>query len=175
MCDCETRECYTISLDSVFSAAPNSNSSFVAYLNIPLRNVVQAELLSASIGISTTPVAVYIHIEELVSKFNTYAPLRYTISSTGETSNTGAVTQLQSNIASLAQSFATFHTSGNSGRQFFNQQNNYTATSVYINPIRTLDKLTVEIYDETGEITPTDSPTLLVFRFWCAKNNNCLY
>jgi len=174
-CDCETRECYTISFDSVYAAAPNSNSSFVAYIDCPLRNVVKAELLSASIGISTTPIAVYIHIEELVSNFNTYAPLRYNISSAGGTSNTGSVTQLQSNISSLAQSFVTFHTNGSAGRQFFNKQSNYEATSTYINPIRKLDKLTVGIYDETGQITPTDSPTLLVIRFWCANNNKCLY
>lgn len=177
MCDydCETRECYTISLDSVYAAEPNSNSSFVSYIDVPLRNVVKAELLSASIGISTTPIAVYIHIEELISNFNTYSPLRYNISVGGNTSNVGAVSQLQSNIASLAQSFVTFHTSGNAGRQFFNKQSNYEATTTYINPIRKIDKLTVQIYDETGEIAATDSPTLLVIRFWCAKNNKCLY
>ena len=44
MCDTEV---YTIRVDSL---GASSNTSFVGYLNIPLRNVVKAELLSASVN-----------------------------------------------------------------------------------------------------------------------------
>ena len=42
MCDTEV---YTIRVDSV---GASSNASFIGYMNIPLRNVIKAEILSVS-------------------------------------------------------------------------------------------------------------------------------
>jgi hypothetical protein len=173
MCDCETREVYTISVDSVYASAPNSNASFVVYLNTPLRNVVRAELLSASIAESSN--AVYIHVSELVTKFNDHAPLQYTLSSAGASSNTGAISQLQSNLSYISEAFAVIHQPSVSGRKYFHKQADYEASAVYRDPIRTLDKLTVKLFNGVGEQPTSDSSTFLLFRFECAKNNKCLY
>ena len=43
---CEQYETYTVKLDSRGAA---TNSSFVGYIDIPLRNVVKVEVLSANI------------------------------------------------------------------------------------------------------------------------------
>jgi hypothetical protein len=173
MCDCETREVYTISVDSNYASDPNSNASFVAYLNTPLRNVVRAELLSASIP--DTANVNYIHVSELVTKFNDHAPLQYTISSAGASSNAGAVTQLQSNLSYISEAFAVVHQPTVSGRKYFHKQGDYEASAVYRDPIRTLDKLTVNIFNGLGELPTLNSTTYLLFRFECAKNNKCLY
>ena len=45
--ECERYETYTLKVDSIFAPA---NNSFIGYINIPLRNVVKAEVLSASIS-----------------------------------------------------------------------------------------------------------------------------
>jgi hypothetical protein len=70
MCDTEV---YNVRVDSVGAA---SNMSFVGYLNIPLKNVIKAELLSvgfhANASSPTTTYAYYVHIEELKSKFITH-------------------------------------------------------------------------------------------------------
>ena len=173
MCDCETREVYTISVDSVYASAPNTDASFVAYLNTPLRNVVKAELLGASVASSSN--VLYVHVSELVTKFNDHAPLRYTLSSAGASSNTGAVTQLQSNLSYISEAFAVIHEPATGGRQYFHKQADYEASAIYRDPIRTLDKLTVKLYNGVGEVPATDSPTYLLFRFECSKNNKCLY
>ena len=172
MCDCETREVYTISVDSVYASAPNTDASFVAYLNTPLRNVVRAELLGASMATSAN--VLYIHVSELVTKFNDHAPLQYALSSAGASSNTGAVTQLQSNLSYISEACAVVH-QPTSGRQIFHKQADYEASAVYREPIRSLDKLTVKLFNGLGEVPSTDSPTYLLFRFECAKNNKCLY
>lgn len=175
MCDCETREVYTISVDSKFASDPNFDNSFVVYLNSPLRNVVRAELLSASIGSTALSNVIYVHVQELVTKFNDHAPLNYTISSSGNSSNVGSVTQLQSNVSFISEALAVIHTPRTTGRQYFHRQADYEASAVYIDPIRTLDKLTVKLYDGSGEALSTEAPTFLLFRFWCSKNNRCLY
>ena len=179
MCDCETREVYTISVDSVYASDPNTDASFVAYLNTPLRNVVRAELLGASTATSAN--VLYIHVSELVTKFNDHAPLRYSIScgsssnNYGQYSNTGSVTQLQSNLSYISEAFAVIHQPANGGRQYFHKQADYEASAVYREPIRSLDKLTVKLFNGDGNVPSTNSPTYLLFRFECAKGNKCLY
>ena len=54
----------------------------------------------------------------------------------------------------------------------------YFPTTVdYINPIRRLDRLTINVYDSKGGyiVPATNVPTFLTFRFECAKGNKCLY
>jgi len=112
MCDTEV---YTIRVDTVNTTV--SNVDFVSYINIPLRNVVKAELLSASIAAnaSDTP-AIYIYIDELVSKFNDRATLQYTLSSSGKISTQGAVTADLPNLQYLKSSLAAIPTGSHAHR-----------------------------------------------------------
>ena len=178
MSSCETREVYTISVDSMYASAPNASNSFVAYLNTPLRNVVRAELLSASVdstGSAATANVFYIHVEELINKFNDHAPLKYSIAVSGNTSSTGSVSQLPTNLRQVSESFATVHTVPSSNRLLYAASSQYPVVSSYINPIRKIDKLTVSLYDQTGSSLAVNAPTFLLFRFECAKDNKCLY
>lgn len=83
---CCDREVYTIKVDSSNVSTINSNAaSFVAYLPVPLTNVVKMELLSACITPTTnTSPIVYFHVEELISKFVDRAQVTYTIVSRGD-------------------------------------------------------------------------------------------
>jgi hypothetical protein len=174
---CETREVYTISVDSLYASAPNASNVFTAYLNVPLRNVVRAELLSASIDSTGAPTSnvVYVQVEELVNKFHDHAVLKYQQSVSGNTSSVGQVTQVPVNARVMAEAFATVHGVPSGGRFLFASASQYPAYASYINPIRKLDRLTVSLYDQTGASLVANAPTFMLFRFECATDNQCLY
>lgn len=172
--ECERYETYTVKVDS--RGAP-SNNSFVGYVNIPLRNVVKAELLSASISSnsSTTPV-LYVYIDELVSKFNDKADVQTMISVAGTTSNIGPnPTSTVSNVAQLRTSIVAFPTEQASPRSIFTTSAFWNTEVEYIEPIRQIQHLTITILKDDGNLPTLSGTTHLVLRFTCSKHNKCLY
>jgi len=176
MCDTEV---YTVKVDSVYST---SNTNFVSYLNIPLRNVIKAELQSCSFHGNATSIptsAMYVHVEELVSKFNDRGNLQYNSSVAGIISSEGTAPYLTiSNTNTLATSLVCIPLSDGipDHRTIFTSGNYFPVEVAFIEPIRQIEKLTVNLYAATGaqpEITL--GPTLMTFRFTCSKPNRCLY
>lgn len=173
MCDTEV---YTVRVDT--SNTTVSNVNFTSYINIPLRNVVKAELLMASISanVADTP-ALSIYVSELVSKFNDRADLQYTLGSGGSISTQGALTGPIANIQPLKTAIALIPTEQVSARTVFTLSGSGFPTDVvFIDPIRQLQTLTVTIYKANGEaLSDTTGHTFLTFRFTCSKPNQCLY
>ena len=177
MCD-PANEVYTLRVDSVF--AP-SNNTFVGFINIPLKNVIKAELLSASIHAnSATTSYMYVYVDELVSKFNDRTNLLYYVQGAGTqtTEGTAQTGGAVSNVNQIATSIAAIPTEESANdRTLFSVANNYPAEVNFIEPIRAIEKLTVKLLTSTGApvATPTGQPTFLVFRFTCSKPNICQY
>jgi hypothetical protein len=173
MCDTEV---YTIRVDTVNTTV--SNVDFVSYINIPLRNVVKAELLSASIvaNASDTP-AIYIYIDELVSKFNDRATLQYTLSSSGKISTQGALTADLPNLQYLKSSLVAIPTDQTLTRTVYTESGSGFKTDViFIEPIRQLQTLTVKLFKANGNLLGDPAgPSLLTLRFTCSKPNVCQY
>lgn len=177
---CENTEVWTVRADSVGST---SNTSFVSYFNIPLRNVIKAELLAASFHANAnSPVstsAYYVHVEELKTKFLDRAELKYTLSVSGTQSNVGSTPTITvSNASQLATSLVCVPVSDGVAdhRTVFTIGNYFPVEVSFIEPIRQITKLTVNIYSSVGaQPTITGGPTFLTFRFTCAKPNTCLY
>lgn len=176
MCDTEV---YTVRVDSVYAA---SNTSFIGYLNIPLRNVIKAELLMASIhgNAASIPTSMlYVHVDELVSKFTDRTNLQYEIRVAGQQSTEGtAPSSTISNVNYLATAFVGIPLiDGAPDHRTIFTINGYFPTEIqYIEPIRQIEKLTVNIFASSGgQPTITDGPTFLTFRFTCSKPNVCRY
>ena len=176
MCDTEV---YTIRIDSVYSA---SNTSFVSYLNIPLRNVIKAELLSCSFHGNATSIptsAMYVHVEELVSKFLDRGNLDYNSQVAGKISTEGVAPYLTiSNTNMLATSMVCIPISDGipEHRTIFTTGGYFPTEVTYIEPIRQIEKLTVNLYASSGgQPTITGGPTFLTFKFTCSKPNRCPY
>ena len=173
MCDTEV---YTVRVDSINTTVSNVN--FTSYINIPLRNVVKAELISAVIpaNASASPV-LYVCVDELVSKFNDLATLQYTLGASGTVSTQGSLTAPISNLQCLKTAFAAIPAEQVSSRTVFTASGSGFPTDIsFIEPIRQLKTLTVSIYGNAGvPITdPTNlGSTFLTFRFTCAKPNVC--
>jgi hypothetical protein len=176
MCDTEV---YTVRIDSVYAA---SNTSFVSYLNIPLRNVIKAELLSCSFHGNATSIptsAMYVHVDELTSKFLDRGNLSYDSQVAGKKSREGTAPYLEiSNTNMLATSLVCIPLSDGipDHRTIFTSGAYFPVEIVYIDPIRQLEKLTVNFYASSGGQPIIDQgPTFLTFRFTCSKPNRCLY
>jgi len=173
MCDTEV---YTIRVDSI---GASSNASFIGYMNIPLRNVIKAELLSASFHANaTTPVTssgYYININELTSKFNDKTYLQYSINGSKEGANPSITT---SNVGQLASSLVFIPLEDNATsthRTIFTTNSYFTVEVPYIEPIRQIQQFTVNIYTAGGGQNDFIGPTYLTFRITCSKPNVCLY
>lgn len=176
MCDTEV---YTVRVDSVYAS---SNVSFVGYINIPLRNVTKVELLSVSLHANaTTPVntnAFYVHIEELVSKFNDRATPSYNSRVAGKISTEGQASAQVANAHQLASSLVCIPITDGTPehRTTFTCGNYFPVETSFIEPIRQIEKLTVNIFGAGGGQTDTTGgPTFLTLRFTCSKPNVCHY
>lgn len=183
--DCETREIRTVYVDSIGQA---SHGNFTTFLNIPLRNVVSAELLTVNLNYSTSTGGssnvVYVYCDQLVSKFNerTLPSLGeniggYPKDSSGTNIAIATASPLVSNTAYLQGALLRMNTEQTPGlaRSVYSQAGDYSSKVYFIDPIRQLDKLTIRLYGEDG--TPV-SPTLqgfFTFRFETVKNNICNY
>jgi hypothetical protein len=177
MCDTEV---YTIRVDSVYAS---SNSSFIGYMNIPLRNVIKAELLVASFHANanapTATSAFYLNIEELKSKFNDKTNLQYGSQVAGIISTEGAAPLAAiSNVGQLASSLVCIpvDTTSIEHRTTFTTSSYFPVEIPYIEPIRRIDQFTVNLYTATGaQPVITGGPTYLTLRITCSKPNVCLY
>ena len=171
---CEQYETYTIKVSS--RGAP-ANNSFVGYIDIPLRNVVKAEILSASVSSNSlvTP-AIYIYVDELISKFNDKAAVQTAISVAGNTSNIGPIpSATTSNVSQLRTSLACIPTEQINPRTVFTKGAYWNTEVEFIEPIRQIQYLTISVFRDNGDLVPLSGTTFLTLRFTCAQRNTCLY
>ena len=176
--NCADREVYTVRVDS-FGVCENY-STFQAFLDVPLRNVVKAELLMASIHQQFSNAICHVYVEELTSKFISRAGPAYTVGLGGTTSNVGVATQI-ANRGLVDRAFVSIPTSnvtsaGSDYRVVWTALNDFPTDIEYINPIRQIKTLTFTFLDgATGLPQTMDQMVYFVFRFECAKDNVCLY
>ena len=177
--NCADREVYTVRVDSFGVGTPYS--TFQAFLDVPLRNVVKAEVLMASIHQQFSSNAIcHVYVEELTSKFISRAGAAYNVGLGGTTSNVGVATQI-ANRGLVDRAFVSIPTSNvvagvTDNRVVWTSGKFYPTDIEYINPIRQIKTLTFTFLDgQTGLPQTMDQTAFFVFRFECAKDNVCLY
>ena len=147
-------EYHTITVDTL---GQDSANTFTCFLNQPLKNIVQARLVAARINTTTATEHCYISIDELNSTFNDRASNIY---------------DAQAPLSVLRNSFASLVTTDDTGIISF--RDNYPIAVQYINPIRRIDRLTINIRNEDAILITPPNPAennFLVFRFVCRKPN----
>jgi hypothetical protein len=146
-------EYHTVTIDTIGQTASNT---FTCHLQNPLKNVVQAKLLAANINTTVATKHCYVSIEELDSIFTERA--------SNEPNGQAATSIVRNSFASII----------GDGTASFNFKDNYPLVTQYVNPIRSIDRFTVNIRNQNGvPITPS-SPAknnFLVIRFVCRKPN----
>ena len=152
-------EYHTITVDTI---GQDSSNSFTCFLSQPLKNVVQARLLAARIRTKTATEHCYISIDELNSVFNDRATNVY---------------EGQASLGMLRNSFASIAHANTvaSGAQTISFKDEYPIATQYVNPIRSIDRLTVNIRNQSGvPIVPAlqaDRNNYFILRFVCRKPN----
>ena len=147
-------EYHTITVDTLNQTSANT---WTCFLTQPLKNVVQARLLAARINTTTATEHCYISIDELNSTFNDRATNVY---------------EGQDSLSVLRKSFASLVTTDDTGIISF--IDNYPIAVQYINPIRRIDRLTINIRNEDAVLITPPNPAennFLVLRFVCRKPN----
>ena len=147
-------EYHTITVDTLNQT---SAKTWTCFLTQPLKNVVQARLLAARINTTTATEHCYISIDELNSTFNDRASNIY---------------DAQAPLSVLRNSFASLVTTDDTGIISF--RDNYPIAVQYINPIRRIDRLTINIRNEDAVLITPPNPAennFLVLRFVCRKPN----
>lgn len=147
-------EYHTITIDSI---GQDSANTFTCYLQQPLKNVVQARLMATRINTTADTKHCYLSIKELDTIFNDRASNIY---------------EGQSSLSILRGSFASIVTSDDSGLISF--KDNYNLATQYIDPIRRIDRLTINLRDQNGTLIPPSNPAMdnfIVLRFTCRKPN----
>ena len=148
-------EYHTVTIDTIGQASANT---FTCFLSQPLKNIVQARLLTARINTSADTEHCYLSIKELDSIFSDRASNVY---------------DGQASLSMIRGSFASLSTTGTPGA-VVNFRDEYPIATQYIDPIRRLDRLTVTLRNQDGETIEragAGDKNFLVLRFVCRKLN----
>ena len=145
-------EYHTVIVDTVDDS---SKQKFTSYFPTPLENIVQVQLMAAHINGHDASNFIHLKIDELRTIF----------SQRGKTDlETGGDNMING-------VFGTLVTDGTSRLVF---KNEYQVIQQYYNPIRKLDRITVDVLKETGAAavySGGSQETCLIFRFICKKRN----
>ena len=142
-------EYHTVIVDTVDDST--SKQKFTSYFPTPLENIVQVQLIAAHIDNHDASELIHLKIDELRTIF----------SQRGKTDLDTADDNMINGV------FGTLVTDGSTRLVF---KNEYPVIQQYYNPIRKLDRITVDVLKETGEVATT-TETCLIFRFVCRKRN----
>ena len=150
-------EHHTVILDNLDHGSDNTD--FTLHLPTPLENIVQAQLIAASIN--TTGDAqrcIHIGIEELRSIF----------SQRGKKSLEDADTHLNGVFGTIICEH-TLHAASSAQKAVF-FRNEYPIIQQYYNPIRKLDRLTFNLDKQDGA-TAACGDVIFIFKFVCKRRN----
>ena len=161
MADCN-HEYYTIHTTS--NTATESNVGYTCFLTMPIKDVVEAEIITASV--QTNSNVVHVVVDELGTKFSDFA----------------TVASNPFNGSTMRNLFGSFYREQIDSTPTDPQYkfprltflNRYPMKHEYVYPIRRLDRLSVSLYDEQGAVlTNPLSPTFITFKFKCLRTNLC--
>jgi|TARA_B110000438_G_scaffold152745_1_gene146771 hypothetical protein len=150
-------EHHTVILDNLDHGSDNTD--FTLHLPTPLENIVQAQLIAASIN--TTGDAqrcIHIGIEELRSIF----------SQRGKKSLEDADTHLNGVFGTIICEHKLHASSAAQKAVLF--RNEYPIIQQYYNPIRKLDRLTFNLDKQDGDAAACGD-AVFIFKFICKKRN----
>jgi hypothetical protein len=144
-------EYHTVVVDN--SNVPNSEKpKFTVFLPIVLENIVQAKLVAGNFSsINGSSPIINLNIEQLNTQFSQYA--KDTLSSTNQI-------KLQNLFGSLITDNSTS----------FSFKDNYPIVQQYNNPIRKLDRLSIQLLNPAGAEQSVGN-VYLIFKFVCKKRN----
>jgi len=136
-------EYHTISFDTINQTNYNN---FTVYFNTPLKQVVQARLLGLHVHTRGTVEHLYMRVRELESNFNDRLAK--------DPPSVVSVSPVQSIARGAFGSIITDVAGGSASNQLIVFKDNYDLITQFIHPIENLDRLTVKLFDQNGDLIP---------------------
>ena len=163
--NCE-QETYNIQVSTVnveqYSPA-HSNVDFVATFSTTLKDVVRAELVTASIPCNTSNV-VYVSISELSTRYTDFADTKPA---------TGDGHSIQTSGTRLRDTFGAVYSDDINTKSRITYYNRYPIVAEYPYPIQRLDRLSIQLYNQDGTLLTDQGSAFFTFRFICNRKNMC--
>ena len=151
-------EHHTVILDNLDHGSDNTD--FTLHLPKPLENVVQVQLLAASINTSgDAQRCIHIGIEQLKTNF----------SQRGKKDLDDADENHLNGVFGTIICEHTLHATGSAQKAVF-FRNEYPIIQQYYNPIRKLDRLTFDLDKQDGTAAACGD-VMFIFKFVCKKKN----
>jgi len=150
-------EYHIVIVDSFVGTATNNNA-FTVFLQTPIENIVQAQLITANIRLASAERVCHVSINELDTIF---------------TQRASSSVNGQADKQILNRNFGTLVKTGDYNSTHLVFKNEYPVMQQYINPIRKLDRLSITLRsgDATSSVIDTNNDSIFVFRFVCKKRN----
>ena len=150
-------EYHTVIVDS-FDGTATNNNAFTVFLQTPIENIVQAQLITANIRLASAERVCHVSIDELDTIF---------------TQRASSSVNGQADKQVLNRNFGTLVKTGDYNSTHLVFKNEYPVMQQYINPIRKLDRLSITLRsgDDTSSVIDTNNDSIFVFRFVCKKRN----
>jgi hypothetical protein len=150
-------EYHTVIVDS-FDGTATNNNVFTVFLQTPIENIVQAQLITANIRLASAERVCHVSINELDTIF---------------TQRASSSVNGQADKQVLNRNFGTLVKTGDYNSTHLVFKNEYPVMQQYINPIRKLDRLSITLRsgDATSSVIDTNNDSIFVFRFVCKKRN----
>lgn len=149
----------------VSSYGATSNVDFTGVLNTPIKNIIEASIVTCSIASNSSNV-VYIVVDELNSRFTDFVAESDAVS-------TGGSYNLMSTSSKLRNAMGAIYNDDRTTKNRIIFYNRYPIQCAYIHPISELSKLSIRLYDHTGTLLPDQGHNFMTFRFKCARKNLC--
>ena len=154
-------EFFTIHTDSISSntwTVADNQSSFTTHMFRPLKDIVNVSVLTCSLSVGIGSNVVYLSIPQLSSFYS---------------ENTGfptadAIVSVPATKDKIRTSLARFNVPA-TGRVIYNQ-NDFSTQTQFTTPIRKLDRITCDLFDEGGNVANITSNTFVTFRFTCMRD-----
>ena len=149
----------------VSSFGATSNVDFTGVLNTPIKNIIEASIVTCSIANNTSNI-VYIVVDELTSRYTDFVSESAAVS-------TGGSYNLLSTSSKLRNAMGAIYNDDRYTKNRIIFYNRYPIQCAYINPINEVSKLSIRLYDQAGTLLTDQGHNYMTFRFKCARKNLC--
>jgi len=145
---------YIVHTDSISSSkwVQGSQNYYKSYLFQPIQDISQVDIVSLSVDVSqATTNVVYLYVDEFVSTYNQLTGLNDRTSDPVTTSK-------------LAGSLARINVPSSTTRLLYPNNNEFPLVTEFRTPIRSIDRITTQLYDEDGVRLITPSNVFVTYR-----------
>lgn len=150
---------YIIHTDSISSNTwvQGSQNYYTSHLFRPIQNISHVDIVSLSVDVSkATTNVVYLYVDQFISIYNQLTGVF--------TSTNSSLVSEPSTTSKLNGSLARINVPTGTTRLLYPNNNDFPLVTEFRTPIRSIDRITTQLYDEDGNRLDTLSNVFVTYR-----------